>query len=307
MKASRLGRVFGAEMGPSWMTSHAAYPTPVLLEGGRIRVFFNTRDAESRGCVAWVDVSAANPKDVLAVAQEPCLMPGALGCFDDRGVSNGSVHRIAGRLRLYYLGWNKSADVPFRNAIGLAESVDPDGERFRKLHQGPILDRSRFDPFTLSYPFVISEPGGRWRMYYGTSRGGGVRESEMRHVITEAVSDDGIDWQPGGEDVIPLEEGEFGLSRPWIVADAAGRNMLFSIRQTRYAIGVSRWDEASKSWLRQSCDLLGASTAPWEDEAQCYPATIMANGSTYLFYCGNGYGRTGFGVALLDTRAPDSP
>ncbi len=53
-------------------------------------------------------------------------------------------------------------------------------------------------------------------------------------------------------------------------------------------------------WHRISNDVLGRSAAPWDYEATCYPSVISCGGRDYLFYNGNGYGRTGFGVAVLE-------
>lgn len=294
MKLRRLGRVFSSEMGPDWMVSHAAYPTPVLMPDGRIRVLFNARDSLNRGQGAWIDLDPANPLCVVGMCRRPSLAPGETGAFDDRGVSNGSVLATADGLRLYYMGWNKSADAPFRNAIGAALSQDC-GETFERLFQGPLVDRSRFDPFTISYPFVEAGPrGAPLRMFYGTSRAGGAREDEMLHALTEAVSQDGIDWRPTGRDVIPLEAGEYGLSRPWII----GETMLFSIRRAQYTIGAARRGQDG-AWTRISADVLGPGEG-WDGAATCYPAAITAQGRSYMFYCGDGYGKTGFGVALIE-------
>lgn len=43
--------------------------------------------------------------------------------------------------------------------------------------------------------------------------------------------------------------------------------------------------------------MLGPGTDAWEDSASCYPALIHAGSRMLMFYNGNGYGRTGFGVS----------
>jgi hypothetical protein len=321
MRITRLGRVFAAEDGPDWMVSHAAYPVPVRIAADRLRVFFNTRDAMNRGAAAWVDVDAANPRRILRVADTPCLVPGSPGAFDDRGISNGSIAVVGGTPWLYYMGWNKSADVPFRNAIGLAVCDSPGcgpNPMFNRRFEGPLVDRSRHDPFTLSYPFVTPPPigpigkGGRtaaepWRMIYGTSRGGGTVEADMRHTLTEATSPDGIDWRPTGLDIMPLEAGDYGISRPWLFESGGRRYLMFSIRRQTYSIGLAVQDTPSGPWRRVANDLLGpapdgpnaAGDHDWERGATCYASTIKVADQRYLFYCGREYGRTGFGVATL--------
>lgn len=308
LRIERLGRVFGAEDGPDWMVSHAAYPAPVLLAPDHLRVFIVARDGDNRGAVGWIDVDPADPVRVTAVSPEPCLLPGGLGTFSDRGISIGCVLPHEGALWMYYMGWNKSADVPFRNAIGLAVDASGTGERFEPAFEGPLVDRSRFDPFTLSYPFVTPPgPGGgpgdgRWHMLYGTSRGGGTDEDQMHHVLTEAWSEDGIDWQPGGADVVGLAPDEFGLSRPWIVRMDGQEHLFHAIRRKQYSIGHAVRDPESENgaWQRLNADVLGPGTDAWEDSATCYPALIRAGGRLLMFYNGNGYGRTGLGVAVVD-------
>jgi len=305
MEVTRLGWVFGAENGPDWMVSHAAYPTPIWLNDRHLRVFFVARDGGSRGSVGWVDLDPQDPTRVINVSETPALQPGVVGTFYDRGISLGSIHRQSdGSLRMYFLGWNKLADVPFRNSIGLAICKSGRGNQFEVVFDGPLVDRSRHDPFNLSYPYVMqpSFEGSKWHMFYGSSRGAHTDELNMQHALTEAWSPDGIDWVPAGKDVILRENGEYGLSRPWVFEVGGFRHMVYSIRRAEYALGWSIWDPLACSWHRKSADILGLG-AGWDSDATCYPAVIQMGNRTLLFYNGNGYGRTGFGVAeMKDTE-----
>ncbi len=301
MQALRLGKLFSAEDGPDWMHSHATYPTPLILEDGTLRLFLVSRGADNLGRVGWIDLDPTDLSNVLQISDRAALEPGALGAFDDRGIAIGSVHRIGRELWLYYMGWNKAADVPFRNAIGLAISRDGRGDCFERVSEGPILDRNRFDPFTLSYPFVVPpvRAGDDWLMYYGTNRAGGDREETMQHELTFARSRDGIDWGPSGETVIGLKPGEFGISRPWLLTQEAQELLFFSIRRSQYAIGVATRSAVGQPWQRLTSDLLGSSADTWDNAANCYPAAITLAGRHFLFYSGNQYGKTGLGVASL--------
>lgn len=306
MLLRRLGKVFDASMGPAWMVSHAAYPTPMLMAPDRIRVFMVARDADNRGSVGWVDVSADDPTCVCDVSEFAALGPGELGAFDDRGISIGSICAIDGRLHMYYLGWNKSADVPFRNAIGIAVDTTSEGRSFSRVFRGPVLDRNPHDPFTLSYPYV-TPPAGRddeWQMVYGTSQGGGTDEREMAHVLSVATSSDGYHWCPTGARPLALAPGEYGMSRPWPIQIGDRHLLLFSSRQDRYRIGAALCEKNGMPTARWSDDVFrDVHPLPAEDdfdsEEQTYPAVVVANGRRYLFYNGNRYGLTGFGVAEI--------
>lgn len=298
MRLRRLGRLFGAEMGPSWMVSHAAYPTPIRWDDSTLRIYFIVRDAANRGCVAWLDVDAADPLQIRALAERPALLPGAAGAFDEAGVAIGSVARHGGALRLYYMGWPPAAGTKVRNEIGLAESTDPDGETFNRVGPGPVLALNPSDPYSLSYPFASQTSGG-WQMIYGSHRGPGETNHDMHHTLTSATSADGLSWQPTGRDLVSPEAGEFALARPWLFERTGQDFMLFSIRRERYTVGVARRTTGDR-WERTTSDLFGRSDESWDSEATCYASAIRVQDRDLVFYCGNGYGRTGFGVAEIE-------
>src|SRR3989442_235782 len=68
---------------------------------------------------------------------------------------------------LYYIGWNESVTVQSRNAIGLAVSTDG-GFTFERAFRGPVVARTRDEPFFTATPFVLREDG-KWRMWYAST------------------------------------------------------------------------------------------------------------------------------------------
>jgi len=161
MSWQRLGRVFAAAEGPGWMASHAANPVAAEVDGFRCRIYFNSRDRLKRSSVGSLTlcVTLSLVSDVL---RGPELSFGETGAFDDSGVSLGCVVRDGADRFLYYVGWNLGVTVPFRNSIGLA--VSRDGAPFCRVSAAPVLDRSRVDPFSLSYPWVLKQ-GSTWKMW----------------------------------------------------------------------------------------------------------------------------------------------
>ncbi len=298
MSWRRLGPVFVPDGTQPWARSHAALPTPLHLEGDLFRFFFSSRDAEKRSHVGWVDVEIAETPRLIGASTEPVLAPGTDGTFDDSGVGVGCVIETGEGLALYYMGWNLGVRAPWRNSIGLARSPAPDCD-FVRFSPGPILDRAPEDPYTLSYPCVVRLGSGDWRMWYGSNLGPAVGNADMQHVIKSARSTDGVRWQRDGKISLGFSaEGEYALARPSVIELGNKLLMCFACRGDRYRIGAaSSYDGIA--WTRLDAMMgLCPSGQGWDSEMTCYPALFWHRERLWLAYNGNGYGATGFGLAV---------
>jgi hypothetical protein len=294
----KLGLIFAPDGRVPWMLTHAANPVAEHLADDRFRIYFSSRDARNRSSVAFVDIDLGDPRTVLRQSEAPVLAPGDPATFDDAGISIGCVLALGARRYLYYMGWHLMTSVPWQNTIGLAISDGPD-QPFRRL-SSPILSLSDVDPHTVSYPWVRCE-SGRFRMWYGSSTEWGARTSDMRHVIKYAESLDGIAWQATGRIAIDASEpGEYALSRPCVVQDRDRYRMWFSSRGTSYRIKYAESDDGLVWTRRSDCAGLDVSGDGWDSEMIEYPCVFDHGGRRYALYTGNGYGRTGFGLAVLD-------
>jgi hypothetical protein len=286
---------------PGHMT-HASYPTPLPLPDGTLRVFFSPRDAEGRSTVFSLDLALREDGfERLGPPVGPWLEPGPRGAFDDAGTSIGWVGwRDDGGLDCWYLGWSLGVSVPFRNFIGRATAA-PGAARMQRASPVPLLDRSVEDPFTLGYPWVMRRDG-ELCIWYGTHRSWGAEWMAMDHVIRRAVSlDEGRHWQ---RDVAPalMPDGgaEWALSRPSVLVDAAGWHMWYCRRFETYRLGYA-FSVDGVRWERRD-DAIGFVTpdAAWELGSRTYPAVFDHAGRRWMLYNGEGYGRSGFGLAVLD-------
>ncbi len=295
----KLGLVFAPDGSVPWMLTHAANPTAEHLAGDRIRLYFSSRDARSRSSVSFVDINVSDPMTILRHADAPVLAPGDPGTFDDAGISIGCVLAVGSRRYLYYMGWHLMTSVPFQNTIGLAISDGPD-EPYRRVATNPIVGISDVDPHTVSYPWVRHE-SGRFRMWYGSSTKWGPHTSDMRHVIKYAESADGLEWKATGRIAIDADEpGEYALSRPCVLRDADRYRMWFCSRGPAYRIQYAESDDGLVWTRTPDCAGLDVSPAGWDSEMIEYPCVFDHDGRRYALYAGNGYGRTGFGLAVLD-------
>lgn len=303
MRWQKLGRLFVPDGSVPWMRSHAANPFGVWMQPGIMRVFFTSRDERQRSHIASVILDVGRGFALGEASKEPVLAPGAPGAFDDSGCAVGFIQPLRDSLRLYYLGWNLKVTVPWLNTIGLAIE-DPTTGRFERYSPAPLLDRSREDPFSISYPSILRE-NGRWRMWYGSNLQWGERAEDMQHVIKYAESRDGLHWRRTGQIAVGLlHRNEFALSKPFVLHDSDRYRMWYSYRAhgdiTTYRIGYAESGDGM-DWKRADSRAgIGVSQQGWDSEMICYPFVFDHGGKRYMLYNGNGYGKTGFGVAVLE-------
>lgn len=301
MAWKKLGCVFSPKGQHEWMQTHASTPFAQPVQGDVFRVFFSTRDAQNQSSICWLDMRVGNKPEVLKVSDTPCVSPGLPGYFDDSGTTMSQIVRAGDMDYLYYIGWNLAAKMPFRNAIGLAVGK-AGGTAFEKASPAPILDRSATDPISLSYPWIRVE-NGVWRMWYGSHVTVEQNGLDVEHVLKYAESKDGAAWHCAGRVCIPLLPGESGVVRPCVLKDGSSYHMWYSVRVGRketYKLGYAMSADGLV-WQRRDGEAgLTASTEPgaWDHEMICYPHVFEHEGARYMLYNGNGFGRTGFGLAV---------
>jgi hypothetical protein len=297
MSWKKRGQLFAPDNLHPWMKSHAANPFALHRHGSIFRVYCTSRDAQNQSHIVWVDVDLEKVC-VLGVAPQPLLAPGQLGTFDDSGVALGWILELQGRLAFYYLGWNLGVTVPWRNSIGLA-FLNPEKNILERHSLAPLLDRAAVDPFSISYPCIIKEKR-LYRMWYGSNLSWGRDQSEMQHVIKTASSRDGIHWQREGEIAIGLQGDEYALSKPCVIRDRDRWRMWYSYRGPSYRIGYAESVDGT-TWQRQDSQVgIAPSPSGWDSQMICYAHVFEHLGTRYMLYNGNGYGATGFGLAIWE-------
>jgi hypothetical protein len=299
VKWRKLGPIFQPDGHYSWMRTHAANPVAEHRGADVFRIYFSSRDERNRSSVAWLEIDLRRPAQVLRLGERPVLEPGPAGAFDDSGVSMGCLVAHPGGARfLYYVGWHLETNVPWRNRIGLA--VSRAGEAAFEKSSAPVLDTSPVDPHSLSYPWVLAGERG-WMMWYGSNLSWGPSKDDMTHVIKCAESRDGSAWTRDGSTALGVEgAGEFALSRPCVLKEKGRYKMWFSYRGETYRIGYAESDDGRR-WRRDDARAgITVSPSGWDSESIEYPHVFDHAGRRYMLYNGNGFGRTGFGLAVLD-------
>ncbi len=296
MKWKKLGLVYDKG-------KYNSVPMAHFISENVLRIFFTSRDMNNQSLPFFVEYNIE--KNKILKEQSISIPLGRLGTFDENGVMPTECIQKNNKIYLYYIGWNVGKTVPFRNAIGLAISKD-NGVHFEKYSEGPILDRSVHDKSFVASCCVYKEQFF-YRMYYQSCDKWESRDNKLRHSynIKYAESKDGINWQRNGKVAINFRyKNEYAISVPRVLRDDNIYKMWYSYRASNrtetYRIGYAESENAIK-WTRKDEEVgIDVSKTGWDSEMICYPYVFDHKGERYMLYNGNDYGKTGFGIAILE-------
>jgi predicted GH43/DUF377 family glycosyl hydrolase len=298
-KWTKVSRIFCPENNFPWMKTHASNPVADHLEGSIFRIYFSTRKEENISSIAFVDIDLNDPTKILNISEKPVLEPGALGLFDDSGVSMACILNYQGDKYLYYLGWNIMAKVPWHNSIGVAKQNKTTGE-FEKMSLAPLLDRNDADPYSLSYPYVL-EDGDVFRIYYGSNLSWGSEQKDMAHLMKYAQGNTPFEFNREGHIALPFEaDNEYAMSKPCVIKDDDSYKLWYSFRGESYRIGYAE-SQDGVNWQRKDSEVgITVSDDGWDSQTVEYPFVFDHDGKRFMLYNGNSYGLTGFGLAYQE-------
>lgn len=311
----KRGLIYALDDQLPWAASHTQIPTVLGRQGDLLKILFSSRDSQNRSWIARLDVDAASPDKVLLIHKKPIMPLGKLGTFDDCGMMPSSVVEHDGAHYLYYIGWNIRAPSPYHNAVGLAISEDG-GESFRRVFDGPVMDRTAEEPYFCATTCVRIEEG-IWRNWYlsctGWTRVGG--KPEPRYHLKYAESDDGIHWRREGRVAIDYaNDAEGGIVRASVLRQGNLWRMWYSYRDltnyrtqvgASYRIGYAESPDGL-DWKRMD-DQAGITLSDdgWDSFMLAYPEVYQTDHRLIMLYNGNGFGASGFGYAEASTPLTD--
>ena len=296
----RLGLVYAPQGERDFLVSHASVPFAEPLPDGLHRIWFSPRDAQNRSFVTYLVLDLQRPEQILEIAAAPALGPGPTGAHDDCGAMMSWIAGAGSARHLYYIGWNTRGTVPFHVSIGLA-TEQADGGWLR--HPAPLLDRGLDDPWFCSNPCVLAGPDG-WQMWYLSGLGWEqvVGRPSPCYDIRYARSADGLRWTKRGRLALPRQGDEFAIARPSVLRDAEGYAMWACARTRSRPYRLIAARSADGVMWRRAPELadLPPAESGWDSEMVAYPHVFEHAGTRWMLYCGNGFGRGGFGLAVWE-------
>lgn len=294
----KLGQTYSPQALHPKLLSHAANPLAILLKDDIYRVFYSGRDNQNRSSVSYVDVDVIKNKVVYA-HDKPVFEHGLANSFYSDGVSIGNCYEADGKRYILFMGWQTSHNGHWRGDIG--RLILHDDFSLALDSESPFMAINDIDLISLSYPWVMAVNSG-YKMWYGSTVTWDAGNNEMLHVLNYASSSDGHQWQRHGLSV-PYKLGVAqAFSRPSVIKVNNAFHMWFSYRSgsgEQYRIGYAH-SLVGECWeLRLAGTGIDVSASGWDSEMIEYPFVFNHKSELYMFYNGNGYGKTGFGLAKL--------
>ncbi|MBQ7457469.1 MAG: hypothetical protein IJS54_07700 [Desulfovibrio sp.] len=304
----KLGCLFAPDHYSPLMQAYARIPILDHLEGDFYTVYFGSRDATNRERIFRATLDMEHLR-VFDVDLSPVLDFGEnLGAFDDNGITPCCILNVHGRKLMYYCGWNIHVKIPFTCAVGLAESFDQ-GKTFQKLFKGAVLDRDKTDCQFVAVNDVIFDEGLFKTWYLSCLAWKPDANGKLIHYynVHYAWSEDGITWIRTEKPAIDFKNSyEYAISTPRVLKKGSNDyRMWYSYRAQKdiqtYRIGYATSHNAL-DWVRQdeAMHSLDVSESGWDSEMICYPFVFEHKNTLYMLYNGNSYGKTGFGLAVLE-------
>ena len=287
----------------------------VIRDQDKYRLYYSggSKDGKQR-----LGVATASVTDLTNWTRtDPLFDTGEPGSFDAQWCVLPHVVRMNDNLwHLYYTG-NAGQGVGLSAFPGMGLATSNDGIKWTRHGDQPVLARSgeHGDPDAIGVAggSVLRVPqadgSSHWRFYYtGCPTTGTPHALNQQKTICLAVSDDGIEWTKRGTVMLRDPDRDYediGVAGPVVHLETDGTfRMWYSAIGTRhgfYSICYAESDDGVH-WRRgaQPDDNLQLSPTGtgWEQQMVEYPTVIREGDHLRMFYCGNGYGRSGIGTAV---------
>ncbi|MDO9419801.1 MAG: hypothetical protein Q7T66_03975 [Herminiimonas sp.] len=288
--------------------THGSHPCAIHYKDDIFVVAFTCRDSARKSHVFLSYATISNGQMCLTGTPKLAMPPGAPGCFDCDGAISVCLIKHNEKHYLYYVGWQNLPEGMWICDTGRA-TLDFVNLTLTKDFLGPVLGRDKHNPlFAAATAFHVD--GDTWHTWYNSGIKWTKTEEGWSHHygIHHAHSPDGIDWTCDPGMCLPFaDEYEYAFGRPTVYYSENTYFMWFAHRATKniktYRIGFASSQDGLK-WDRNDA-IAGIDVSPegWDSEMICYPYVFEHLGQFYMLYNGNGYGKTGFGLAVLkDTQ-----
>ncbi len=248
----------------------------------------------------------------------PLFDLGGKGAFDEFWCVLPCVHKIGDKWHLYYTG-RSTDNTGLQSFRGIGLATSDDLFHWEKYADEPVLLGGGFSRWPNNKGIAgggriieHTQPDGRilYQMHYTLATGtpsDDLLVDQAKYSVA-VHSYDGFEWFDrkvvlGPRLDAPYENAATIALNIWKTSE--GWRAIYAGIGTQFG-AYSICEASSKdgeTWERGAPGenlALPPSDSPWENEMTEYPNVVREGDKLRLFYCGNGYGRTGIGTALAN-------
>jgi hypothetical protein len=284
--------------------SHSSHPCINKINESLYEIYFASRDIKQRSHIFKIRFRINNGKFTKIGQAQKVLSPGKLGYFDNEGCIPVNIVKKKKSTYLIYVGWQNFKNNLWICDTGLAK-IQNNG--LNRMYEGPIVGRSKNNPLFTALTSVIKEKG-----YYHAICNIGIywkkknKSLSPKYGLHYAKSKNLVNWSINKKIILPFKKGEYAFGRPSIIKMNNFYYMWYAHRATKasklYRIGMSISKNLVK-WKRfDSFSGITVSKGGWDSKMICYPCVTKIRNKYFMLYNGNGYGKTGFGLAEMLTN-----
>ena len=289
-----------------WWCEQATGPSYFReTKSGQIEAFITGRDVDgvSRIGRALINILADKSLQVQKIFTEPIFDVGEDGCFDENGVSYPWIIADDDKEYMFSVGWVQGGKNRFQTYLGLAVRTAKNSV-FERISRAPIIDRSNEEPFGIGSCCVVRD-GKHWSMLYTSflpwNKNDKVSSahphSQPSYNIKMATSQDLLNWKRTNNAILEFDNDEHIHGKPVLFRSQREEwKLYFSARGSAYRIAQA---EGRSLYNLKRQENLSFVHADWISQTQEYAFPLRVKNTDYLFFNGNGYGRSGLGYCIL--------
>jgi len=308
----KSGHIFKPENNLFWAKEYAQIPRPLILKD-KIRIFYATRHYQDNRApiseTSFIDVSRNNLKHILYIHKSPSLKLGRPDSFSEHGIHPTMLLSHQNSTYFFYQGWKRTIEYPYTTQIGLAKSEDF-GFSFKKLDEKPLIPVSSYNPYFLNGVFIYPIKN-KFKMFYSSGLPWTKYKDKYEAVyqIKSAESSNLIDWTFDTQCLIPAHSKNECQNSATVIFHNNKYHMWFCFRPAEnfrnasngYRIGYATSSDL-QYWHRDDtkAGIQVANNSSWDSQMLCYPYVFKLDDQIIMLYCGNYFGKTGFGYAILN-------
>ena len=284
-------------------------PVPIQLNSSTFRIFFSDRDLDNHSKIKYFDFCLAK-KEIISF-ENLVIDEKITNDFDRDGKIPSSILKIDEEYYLLYTGIKLGKKFPYHNSIGVLKSHNLN--TFHSLNNEPLIPSSSIKKNYFNSAGNLFLSKGIFYLFYSSCFKWEIISSKMEpsYNINLAKSNDlkSLRLCNNASPIVNFNDDDGGAVN-FSIVKIPDFFLAFSCsrKKTLYRDNANN---AYKLLAFKSNDLYSwdpleieyeSSDSKWDNIMKCYPSAIIFNEKIYIFFNGNGFGKTGIGLAEVEIK-----